>query len=472
MKLKIYTSILLLSICSALQAQNNLSYYEAVILPEKQGVAPAKLSELEHEVIKQPMSPDLYYPLSKAFSETSERVWAVVYGEIYCNLTTDAQSFLEISKLLGTMFESSLIYKGEGKVEISFMAVAGVGKDSPTVPFEMSFEISTIHGFTNFDKFEGISLETIHQVRMNQVRAWKEKDLAEHGLIDWYNQLLAADLFEAYDYWLFQNFRPDEYSAWKSKNNQKLRKFLKWRQSHKIDPSKGTWHRIQPTNADAQWQKMVSDGESLLHEKKPEEAIVKYFDPVIKQFSSLNSTNTAQVYCARESKESLAYLIQVAALQDKGGGKDIPEYWGNRFAEKKDGAVVLSQFWAEAFFLKSYALVELGNIDQAKDTLKKAVGLSPLNFTYLAELGHIYQLEKNWDMALEIYKASEEATSFSHPDSKDANLARAWRGIGYVYIEQGKLKEAKEQYKRCLELNPNDQSALAELKYIKGLQTK
>ncbi len=472
MKLKIYTSILLLSICSALQAQDNLSYYEAIILPEKQGVAPAKLSELEHEVIKKPMLSGLYYPLSKAFSDTSERVWAVVYGEIYCNLTTDAQRFLEISNLLGTMFEKSLSYKGEGKVEISFMAVAGVGENSPTVPFETSFEISTIFGFTNFEKFENISLATIHQVRMNQVRTWKQKDLAEHGLIDWYNQLVAADLFETYDYWLFQNFRPDEYSAWKSKNKQRLSKFLKWRQTHKIDPSKGNWHRIQPTNTDAKWQKMVSDGESLLHEKKPKEAIDKYFDFVIKQFNSLNSTNTAQVYCARESKESLAYLIQVAALQDKGAGKDVPEYWGNRFAEKKDGAVVLSQFWAEAFFLKSYALVELGNIDQAKDTLKKAVGLSPLNFTYLAELGHIYQLEKNWDMAMEAYKASEEASVYSHSDAKNANLARAWRGIGFVYIEQGKLQEAEEKYKQCLELNPNDESAAAEIKYIEGLQAK
>jgi tetratricopeptide (TPR) repeat protein len=223
---------------------------------------------------------------------------------------------------------------------------------------------------------------------------------------------------------------------------------------------------------DAKWQKMVRDGESLLHEKKAQEAIDKYLDPVIEQFNSLNSTNSAQVYCARNSNESLAYMIQVAALQDKGDGKDVPELWGNRFAVKKDGAVVLSQFWAEAFYLKSYALLELGNIDLAKVTLKKAVGLSPLNSMYLAQLGHICQLEKNWDMALETYEASEEAVTFSHPDMQDAHRARAWRGLGYVYVELGKLKEAKEKYKQCLELNPNDQRAKAEIKYIEGLKAK
>ena len=224
--------------------------------------------------------------------------------------------------------------------------------------------------------------------------------------------------------------------------------------------------------SDVKWQEMVSTGESLLHKKQPKEAIEKYFDPVIEQFSLLSSTNTAQIYCARDSKETLVYLIQVAALHDSGEDKETPEFWGNRFAEKKDGAEVLSQFWAEAFFLKSYALVELGDVRLAKEALKTAVGLSPLHSNYLAELGHIYQLEKNWDMALEAFKASEEAVSFSHPDSKEASLGRAWRGMGYAYIEQGKVDEAKKMYEQCLKLNPNDRSAVAELKYIEGLQDK
>jgi tetratricopeptide (TPR) repeat protein len=75
-------------------------------------------------------------------------------------------------------------------------------------------------------------------------------------------------------------------------------------------------------------------------------------------------------------------------------------------------------------------------------------------------------------MALKAFNASEEAASFSHPDSKDASLGRAWRGMGYVYVEQGKLQEAKKKYEQCLKLNPKDRSAAAELKYIEGLQTK
>lgn len=221
----------------------------------------------------------------------------------------------------------------------------------------------------------------------------------------------------------------------------------------------------------SRWEKMVDDGESLLHEKKARLAVEKYFDPVIKKFNALRKANSAQIYCARDSNETLIYLMQAAIMHEveEEAGEEIPIIWGSRFATKKDGAEVWSQFWAEAFFLKAYALVDLGKLDQAKETLQTAVGLSPVNANYLSELGHIYQMEKDWDMALAAYKAAEDSVSFSHPDAKDAEQSRAWRGIGFVYIELGQIDKAKEMFAQCLELNPNDQRAKNELKYIESL---
>jgi len=37
-------------------------------------------------------------------------------------------------------------------------------------------------------------------------------------------------------------------------------------------------------------------------------------------------------------------------------------------------------------------------------------------------------------------------------------------------IEQGKLDEAEEIYKRCLEIDKNDRNAKHELEFIKGLK--
>ncbi len=224
------------------------------------------------------------------------------------------------------------------------------------------------------------------------------------------------------------------------------------------------------TADNGRWGKMVSEGKSLLYQQKPGEAIEEFFDPVIEHFNSIKNASSSQIYCARDSKETLVYLMQTAVMNAKVDGKDIPEYWGNRFAEKRNSSEVLPQFWAEAFYLKAYAFVDLGRLDQAKSCLETAVGLSPCNSRYLSELGYIYQIEKDWDMALQAYSAAGgESILFSLPDEKDYDQGRAWRGEGFVLVELGKLEEAKALYKKCLELDPNDKKALAELKYIESL---
>ena len=100
------------------------------------------------------------------------------------------------------------------------------------------------------------------------------------------------------------------------------------------------------------------------------------------------------------------------------------------------------------------------------------MALSPSNSQFLSELGNIYELEKNWTMALQTFQRSEEAAEFSPPESKNAELSRAWRGLGYVYVELNQIDEAEKMYLRCLELDKNDQRALGELRYVQNLRAK
>lgn len=76
-------------------------------------------------------------------------------------------------------------------------------------------------------------------------------------------------------------------------------------------------------------------------------------------------------------------------------------------------------------------------------------------------------------MALQTFQRAESAArEFSPPDSKNIELSRAWRGLGYVYVELGQIDEAEKMYKQCLDLDKNDQRALNELRYIQNLKTK
>lgn len=123
--------------------------------------------------------------------------------------------------------------------------------------------------------------------------------------------------------------------------------------------------------------------------------------------------------------------------------------------------------------MKAYASVDLGKLDVAVELLNQALEWSPLNSSYLSELGHIYQTQGNWSLALEKFSLSEDyASSFSPESVKSRELSRAKRGVGFALIELGRLDDTEKKFRECLELDANDKKALNEIEYIKQLRSK
>jgi len=197
----------------------------------------------------------------------------------------------------------------------------------------------------------------------------------------------------------------------------------------------------------AQMQRLQA-ARQLLGAGKSDKAVQTEIDPVIKYYEEKYSRESRKVYCARSSVETLAYLLEAAS--------------------KNDEAVAIEPEWAMAYFMKAYALIDLGRISEARKNLTRAIELSPSNSQYLSEMAHLYQSEKNWAESQKLFIRAEEcARTYSPDEDKVRELTRALRGQGYNLVEMGKLDEAEAKYRECLELNRNDRSAQDELKYIK-----
>jgi len=143
-----------------------------------------------------------------------------------------------------------------------------------------------------------------------------------------------------------------------------------------------------------------------------------------------------------------------------------------KFDKGKNKAIVLSSTWANAYYMKGWALEELRKLSEARAAIKQASELSPFNSQYLSELAYLYVLEKGWAKAEELYKSAEEHASLSPDDVKKVELGRARRGLGYVFVELGRLDEAEKKYLQCLKDDPKDQKAAAELEYVRNLKPK
>ena len=211
---------------------------------------------------------------------------------------------------------------------------------------------------------------------------------------------------------------------------------------------------------DSTLPKLLEEARRLIDAKKPQAAIDKC-DKVISLFKDHYAAGKEKVYCARTSAESLGYLLQSAAEIDKGV-----------FEKGKGKAIVLSGTWASAYFMKGYALQELGLTGEAKSALQLAIGLSPWNSQCLSELGSVYKMEKNWKEAKKAYEAAEEHAGLAPDSSKAFELGVARRGLGYVLVELGQINEAEKKYLECLRDDPHDTKAAAELEYVRKLKAK
>ena len=110
----------------------------------------------------------------------------------------------------------------------------------------------------------------------------------------------------------------------------------------------------------------------------------------------------------------------------------------------KNNAIGLSSTRADAYYMKAYALQDLGRVPEAKTNVQRALAMSPFNSQYRSELGEIYQLEKNWAKAKQEFAEAEDNAKLAPEESKAAELGRARRGLAYVFVELGKLDEAEK----------------------------
>lgn len=199
-------------------------------------------------------------------------------------------------------------------------------------------------------------------------------------------------------------------------------------------------------------EKHLQDGVTFVSSGSFKKAIDE-FDQAIKICENQYSDKKSKVFASRSPVETIYYMILAAAT-------NFP-------------AKAVDTTCSDALYFRGYAELDLGNVGLAQTYVERALAMAPVNSRYLSELGHIHQLNKKWDDALEVFSTSEEAAeTYSPQELKNSELARAKRGIAFALTELNRIDEAEVKYKECLEIDPNDKKSLHELKYLKSLREK
>ncbi|MEZ5757508.1 MAG: tetratricopeptide repeat protein [Emcibacteraceae bacterium] len=214
-------------------------------------------------------------------------------------------------------------------------------------------------------------------------------------------------------------------------------------------------------DAPAEIYQHMTDAQEKIRQGDLSDALDANIKPIIEHFNENYQNKYSRMFSARSKQESMLYTMN--GLLQNGLKKQN---------KNSDNVYSIPYVYALAFYLEGYINISLGRMSAAKKALNQALTLSPNNSLFSSELGHIYQSEKRYIEALEIFEKSVKDADLSPEEIKITEKGRALRGAGYSLIELNRLDEAEVKYNEALKINPDDKSSSNELRYISGLRNK
>jgi hypothetical protein len=221
----------LLALCVPIVAQDS-SYYKAIEKAASAPIQPKEFKQMEQDALKDYSRPESYERLATAFGSSTEKVWAIVYGEVFCNLSPDADHRNAIGSLVYQAYEKSLSNNG-GKLSVNLTENAQAAQGQ--APFESQFELAFLFAATPLgDGLMPLSVQKLAQIRKNQLSLWSQKKMPSNELMRWQQSIITAGNFEAYNYWLFQTARVDEFNQWTKEHQAQYQAWLDWLAKNKF----------------------------------------------------------------------------------------------------------------------------------------------------------------------------------------------------------------------------------------------
>ena len=244
---------LVLSIfCCGLFAQGPSNYYETIQETAKTSISAVEFRGIETKGYASFSDKNTYAILSNAFQNTSEKVWSIVYAEIYFNLDPSSDTSKLFSRRIADLLQNSMTKgpEADGKfsIAISLTKTVETPAGDPSLwqsPFENNFEISFLIAVSTDSKnCFPFSLASLAKARNTQLEIWIEKELPKNEYINHLLSVKAAGHFEAYNYLLFSGAFSEEFGKWKSSHTGLIEKYQKWVAQNPFTIKSNNFHRF------------------------------------------------------------------------------------------------------------------------------------------------------------------------------------------------------------------------------------
>lgn len=157
-----------------------------------------------------------YYNAALFYYYTKDKVWTLIYGEIFVNMENLTERATAMKKLLLDAYKEKLFVEAD----------LTKGVDKSTSEFAKAF-LQTMQKQSSLAN-KGINTETLTMIRTRFILDWFANYAAKYPfkLFDYQQQLLKEGMFEAYNQWLFGTVENlPAFEVWTKNHNDAYTKF-------------------------------------------------------------------------------------------------------------------------------------------------------------------------------------------------------------------------------------------------------
>jgi tetratricopeptide (TPR) repeat protein len=209
-------------------------YLETGIVQMGQKEYNKALATFEAGIQAAPTHSSNYYWAAKLFLGSDEKVWGMIYGEIFMNLERNTKRTAEISKLLFDTYKSQITFTSDTSMAISFSKNSTITLSNLSdltklrLPFGVGvYEPTMLMGVTTE---KSITLASLNNIRKSFLDTYTKKFMKDYPVVlfGYQNEIELSGNFEAYNYWLLMYGDNDAFTKWQADNKDKWDAFTKW----------------------------------------------------------------------------------------------------------------------------------------------------------------------------------------------------------------------------------------------------
>lgn len=188
-----------------------------------------------------PKFPSNYYWLSKLWMTTPEKLWGLMYGEIFMNLESNSKRTAEISKLLFDTYKSEIKITGPGHFSVSF------SNNNVVNPNEKNPDKLLPYGVTVYERLLMVSALGLKEVNINTLDSIRTNFVGEYFkgktavtypnmLFSYQKKVAEAGHIASYNHWILQKGDEELFKTWVAANTEKWQAFLQWYTANRLLP--------------------------------------------------------------------------------------------------------------------------------------------------------------------------------------------------------------------------------------------